>query len=701
MKDTILQDIIVRSYETLRPGDPITRAASLFRKTRFDGLPVIDSRGGLKGVMTKANLYDAVSSGTLPGRPIDGFYTRNPVTVQDHISYDDLSRIVRTSKVGTGIVLNDRNEVTGVFSKADWIKGMFKKEAMLSSRLKAIYDTMHNGLIAVDSRGRITDINNAARKILDMTSEQALGQAADTVLPGLDINRIIISRQPLIGVNYQHKSISLLCNITPVKGEKAGQGAIIVIQDTTDLARIISELANVTHQYETLDSIMEIAYDGIIVVDKSSRITMLNRSASRLLNKNTKDLIGRPAREVIDNTMLHIVIKTGLPEKNKVRMINGEPYVVTILPIKKQGKIIGAVCKILFRDVDEIKELVQKLDNLDQELAYYKDEVCHKTTASAEFDTILTNDPEFKRIKKEGQVASRGASNVLITGESGTGKELFAKAIHMAGLCSQGPLVRVNCAAIPDSLLEAEFFGYAPGAFTGASSKGRIGKLAAADSGTLFLDEIGDMSFSLQSKLLRVLQDQVFEPVGSDTSVKVNIRFIAATNQDLVKLVNEGRFRKDLYYRLNVIHLPLPPLRKRVNDIELLAGYFLEKYNRTFGASVSYISKDVLEIFNAHDWPGNVRELENVIERAINFAGTQFLEIGDLPMYLQEKTILSVKTQTTAPIHTLLKHNVGEHEINLIKQALESTGQNKAKAARLLGISRSWLYKKMARAGIQ
>ncbi len=454
------------------------------------------------------------------------------------------------------------------------------------------------------------------------------------------------------------------------------------------------------HQYEILESVMEIAYDGIVVVDLKARITMVNQAALKLFNLDNKDAVGKPADHIIENTLVHIVIKTGLPEKNRIQMINNSPYVVTTLPIKNKGRVIGAVCKIMFNDMAELKHLAEKLANLDRELAYYKDAVQHTSGGAAEFNAILTLDPDFANLKEEAQIASRGLSNVLITGESGTGKELFAKAIHMSGINSQGPLVRVNCAAIPDSLLEAEFFGYAPGAFTDAAKKGKTGKLMAADNGTLFLDEIGDMSFSLQSKLLRVLQDKRFEPIGSNRSIKVNTRFIAATNQDLIDLVATGKFRKDLYYRLNVINLDLLPLRHRPCDIEVLAEHFLAKHNKTFGTSVTHISKEVVELLNAHDWPGNVRELENVIERAINFAGTQFLEITDLPLYLREKTDRAMPVFQSPRPRISLKGHVDTHEKELILQTLKAAGGNRAKTARMLGISRSWLYKKMARAGI-
>jgi transcriptional regulator with PAS, ATPase and Fis domain len=295
---------------------------------------------------------------------------------------------------------------------------------------------------------------------------------------------------------------------------------------------------------------------------------------------------------------------------------------------------------------------------------------------------------------------ARGTSNILITVESGTGKELIVQAIHETGFCSKGPLIKINCAAIPDHLLESEFFGYAPGAFTGAQRSGRQGKLALADGGTLFLDEIGDMSFNLQGKLLRVLQEKCFEPLGSNRTVQVSIRLIAATNHDLARLVREGRFRSDLYYRLNVIHFHLPPLRERRDDICLLLNVFLEKYNRIFGTHIRDISKSARQILLDHHWPGNVRELENVVERIVNFVRGSKIEVGDLPLYLREKDQNKSHASGQSPSRQLFQTSRDDHEKEMILAALNQAGGNKAKAARILGISRSWLYEKMARAGL-
>ena len=316
------------------------------------------------------------------------------------------------------------------------------------------------------------------------------------------------------------------------------------------------------------------------------------------------------------------------------------------------------------------------------------------------FHQIVTADPAFRQIIDEAEIVSRGTSNILITGESGTGKELIAQAIHRGSGYRTGPLVKVNCAAIPDSLMESEFFGYAPGAFTGASRAGKKGKLAMADGGTLFLDEIADLPLALQGKLLRVIQDKCFEPIGSNTPQKIDARFIAATNRDLEELVIQGRFLPDLFYRLNVIHLHIPPLRERRRDIDLLVQYFLDKYNRIFRTNVQNVSAEVREIFYDHDWPGNVRELENVIERGINFARGDVIERHDLPQYLREKTHCPHARTESPPGRHMLKSSREHHEREIVLRALEQARGNKAQAARLLGISRSWLYEKIKTMGI-
>lgn len=695
-----LRDIMTCSFERLRSSDNLREAARLFRETHLEALPVADNQGRFAGIMTKANLFDALVKGVQPDVPIHGLFTTDVLMLNENMPYDEVKEIVRTSRAGNAVVINDCQEITGVLTKAGLIMSMLKQETKLNSELNAILQTMYNGLLVLDTNSTVVKLNRAAEKILSTTQDRAGGMRADSLLPGIKLDEVLIGGRPSVGYLYTGQDMSLLCNITPIAREGAITGAIIVFQDVTDLVRIIAELESVTKLYRTLQSVMDLAYDGIIVVDEQGLISMANQAAERFLRRNENHILGRPVEEVIENTMIMKVIRTGVPELNRLQFISGTPYVVSCLPIIRKGQVVGAVGKILFRNLDEIKDLARKLAHVDPEIAGSVRPEPKETETWHGFHQIVTADPAFRQIIDEAEIVSRGASNILITGESGTGKELIAQAIHHGSGYRTGPLVKVNCAAIPDSLMESEFFGYVPGAFTGASRAGKKGKLVMADGGTLFLDEIGDLPLRLQGKLLRVIQDKCFEPIGSNTPQKVDARFIAATNQDLEELVIQGRFRPDLFYRLNVIHLHIPPLRERRPDIDLLVQYFLDKYNRIFGTNVRNVSAEVREIFFDHDWPGNVRELENVIERGINFARGTDIERRDLPQYLREKACHAPAKVESPPGPHMLKSSREHHEREVVLSALEQARGNKTQAARLLGISRSWLYEKMKIMGI-
>lgn len=689
-------------FETLTPGDTLQQAAMVMRRSRLDTLPVTEADGQLLGIMSKAILYDAVAAGMVPDTSIEGLFVKsNIVTLREDMSYKEAAEIVRESRAGSAVVVDQMGKVTGIFTQAGWIMAMFNKEEELNCQLRAILNTMHNGLVVVDSSGLIININHAAEKILSATASGSIGKPASFLLRDLNLDDVLVKGEVTIGIKHSMDDVTLLCNITPLISEEQIVSAVIVFQDLTDLNRIASELESVTELYETLRSVMEIAYDGVIVVNENGIISTVNRSAADFFRQEPERMVGRPVDEVVENSRLKEVLRTGVAETNQLQFIKGVPYVASGLPIMRDGQVIGAVGKIMFRNLEEVQELARKLVNLDQQLAYYKKKLRTPTDERVGFDRIVTVDPAFIQIKEKAQIVARGTSNILITGESGTGKELIVQAIHETGFCSKGPLIKINCAAIPDHLLESEFFGYAPGAFTGAQRSGRDGKLALADRGTLFLDEIGDMSFNLQGKLLRVLQDKCFEPLGSNRTIKINIRVIAATNHDLTQLVQEGRFRSDLYYRLNVIHFHLPPLRERQDDISLLLNFFLEKYNRIFGTDIREISTGAQQILLDHQWPGNGRELENVVERIVNFVRGSRIDVSDLPLYLREKEQKGSQPPGISSSRELFLSSREEHEKEMIIAALNQAGGNKAKAARILGLSRSWLYEKMARAGLK
>jgi len=696
----LLKDMMTRAFEILSPDDDLKKVAGLFRSSRLEILPVIEGDGNLIGIMTKANLFDAVAQGMRPETSIKELITTDVMTLKEDVPYEEVKEVVRTSHAGNAIVVDETGSVSGIFHKAVWIRAMLGEETRLNAQLNAILQTMHNGLIAVDRECIITRINKAAETILQVDALDAVGISFGEIMPGLSLKDVLTQGKPCIGTRHTVKELSLLCNITPITREETITGAIVVFQDLTDLVRIIEELESVTRLYRTMQSVMDFAYDGIVVVDEAGCITMINKAAQRFLCNTQNRIIGMPVQEVIENTRLHKVVKTGVPEINQLQFIKGIPYVVSSQPIIRRGQVVGAVGKILFRNLEELKALARRLAGLERELSELSAMSTPTEPKDSGFDQIVTADPAFRQVIEEAEIVSRGTSNILITGESGTGKELIAQAIHKTSSNPNGPLVKVNCAAIPASLMESEFFGYVPGAFTGAQRSGKKGKLAMADGGTLFLDEIGDLPLSLQSKLLRVIQDKIFEPVGSNKPCKVNVRFIAATNQTLEDMVADGRFRSDLYYRLNVIHLHIPPLRERRQDINLLVQFFLERYNRIFSTDIRDISRETREIFLYHDWPGNVRELENVIERAVNFSRGKFVEKQDLPRYLRDASPGMPQRKITPAKNTLLKPSREDHERDVIIEALKRSGGNRSQAARILGISRSWLYEKMTKMGL-
>ncbi|MEW8987800.1 MAG: sigma 54-interacting transcriptional regulator, partial [Bacillus sp. (in: firmicutes)] len=317
--------------------------------------------------------------------------------------------------------------------------------------------------------------------------------------------------------------------------------------------------------------------------------------------------------------------------RNTPQLINGQQSLISIFPIKEKEETIGAICKVTYRGLTHLHEALTKVKKLEKQLSDYQNKFNEmKGTKYTLFD-IAGESSAIKKVKHEATLASRSMSTVLITGESGTGKELFAQGIHAAS-GQMGPFIQVNCAAIPAELLESEFFGYSEGAFTGAKKGGMKGKFELAQNGTIFLDEIGEMSLSLQAKLLRVLQEREFQPIGSAKTVHINSKVIAATNQNIEKMVEDGRFREDLYYRLNIIRLNIPPLRERLEDLPEIIQAIINRLKQN-GFYIKGVTHSALTKMLRHSWPGNVRELQNVLERAANLKTGDYIEEEDIPTY--------------------------------------------------------------------
>jgi PAS domain S-box-containing protein len=454
---------------------------------------------------------------------------------------------------------------------------------------------------------------------------------------------------------------------------------------------------HITLQLEMYQLIFDNIYNGVMVTDAEGVVTHFNRPYGHFLGLDPAMQIGKHCTEVVENTRMHIVAKTGKPEINQTQRIKGQDMVVQRIPIKKDGQVIAVFGQVMFKDVKDVTRLANRLSLLESKVKHYEEELINLRSTRYTFDSIVSTSLVIRELKKEALKASTNQFPVLITGDSGTGKELFAQAIHHAGPRKLYPFVRINCSAIPKDLLESELFGYEKGAFTGANTEGKPGKFEIANQGTVFLDEIGDLPLEMQPKLLRVVEEKEFERVGGTKIIRSDFRVIAATNQILEDMLVDERFRKDLFYRLNVIPLHIPPLRDRKSDIIPLAQHFLKQMAREANLSQISLDKDAAQALKKYAWPGNVRELLNVLERTLSSIEGNSIHLCDLPFYISRvQKKLPKQNQTTIDI----KGVQARAERDAIRYALKETGYNKARAAKLLGIHRTLLYKKMKKYGL-
>lgn len=462
-----------------------------------------------------------------------------------------------------------------------------------------------------------------------------------------------------------------------------------------------------SENYDALDNlpkdflfrILANPYEAIIIVNAEGIVQFMSKSLEPSYKLKAEAAIGRNIAELNPNTRLPMILKTGKAEIGRSAIVDDRNQIVARIPIKRRGRIIGAIGKVTSVYPDNLKEIFEKIVTLESNIDYYKShmdflrqELYQTNRSRYSFENILGNSEKLSAAKDMARKAARSDLPVSIIGESGTGKELFAHAIHQASRRSENAFVRVNCASIPESLIESELFGYEPGSFTGANKKGKIGKFELAHNGTIFLDEIGDMPLNTQVKLMRVIQEKEIEKIGANDTKRVDFRLITATNRNLEEMVKKRTFRLDLLYRINVVMINLPPLREMKEDIPLIARHFLSQLNHLSEYDVNSIHEEAMAIFKNYSWPGNIRELNNVIQRALITCSGNQIEIEDLPNALRRAFSFGVQTNDSIP---LLKDIVEKTEKQIIMKALKLTGFNKRRAARLLGINRSVLYYKI------
>lgn len=511
----------------------------------------------------------------------------------------------------------------------DEVDNIIQKNTLTS---ETIFENIENGLVVVDAQGDITIFNQAASRMTGLEKDRVIGAQADTLLPQLELSKTLRYGIEKHGIKEKINDRWLILDMTPVEVEGKNVGAVAVLQDISQIESLSWELNSVKELEGKLVSILEAVYDGICLINEKKRITYVNDAFATMVKQPVSRLTEQPLKvifggEKIPDTFFEPDQQTVLTNAD------GRDFMLDVRPISVDDKICGNA--IVARELTEITKLATKVEELSAKTDYLQNELAKRQDLDASFETIIGKSGILMEALSIASKAARTDASVLIRGESGTGKELVARAIHNAGSRKNKPFVGVNCAAIPADLLEAELFGYEKGAFTGAV-RTKPGKFELANGGTIFLDEIGDMDKAMQAKLLRVLQEQEVERVGGLAPIKIDVRVIAATNAPLETMMKAQDFRSDLYYRLNVISVLLPPLKQRKGDLPLLIEAFVDKICMRYQLPQKRISKAALQCLERYDFPGNVRELENIIERAITLSTDEWIGPWDLPAYVDK-----------------------------------------------------------------
>jgi transcriptional regulator with PAS, ATPase and Fis domain len=454
----------------------------------------------------------------------------------------------------------------------------------------------------------------------------------------------------------------------------------------------------------TLDNCLNILENikGLIVVDSQGRIIFFNKRLAEMSGLNPEKIIGKPIKEIVPTNRLDEIVVTRETEPAEFYFLKSSTFVSSRYPIYQGDQFFGAIEYDLFDNYKELKDFLKKTDSLPTKLSLFKQQKKKNNSNKYSIDNIVGKSPKIEKMRKEIVAAAKTNSTVLITGESGSGKELVAHSIHSLSERNDQALVSMNCSAIPFELFESELFGFEEGTFTNARKGGQMGKFQLANHGTLFMDEINQMPLSLQPKILRVLQEKEVDKIGGKYSIPVDARVICASNQNLKELVERGKFREDLYYRLNVIQVRVPSLRERIEDIPILVSSAIEGLNHFLNRSVEGVSDEVINLLSEYHWPGNVRELQNTLERAMNGIDneTRKLTIEHFEFFIEEtlslKKEISLSLDEKSPLDAVRDHAEREAILEVLRQC----DGNKSQAAKLLKISRPLLYQKMKRLNI-
>ncbi|EJR30140.1 MULTISPECIES: sigma 54-interacting transcriptional regulator [Bacillus cereus group] len=615
-----------------------------------------------------------------------------------HLSKDiSLTALFQIIGAPIAIVKNEVDELTGYIRREDVFAELFKQENQSVDILKIILTSIPMGIFVVDREKKIVNCNESGLKMIKSTPEKVMNVPAELIFNGEHINNVFTKGKTILNQLQITNEMGVLVDYSPIPNfDQSIEGMVIIVQDLPMVEDMAMEIEYIKDLNKDLHAILSSIYDEILVVNHKGELIRYSETViNDFWGSNLKDLLGK---NLLD------LEKKGLFSPSVTRLVLEKQKKVSVVQETKSGRKILAVGNPVFnekgelhriiiasRDITEATRLKTELHEIKKISEQYKKELDDFKNKDRFLKKLIYCSPKMEQIINQAKKIADFSSNVLISGESGVGKEVIAQAIHQLGNRSSKPFLKLNCGAIPETLLESELFGYTKGAFTGADKNGKEGYFKRADQGILFLDEIGEMPLHLQVKLLRVLQEQEVIPIGSTTPMKINVQIIAATNKSLEKMVESGTFREDLFYRLNVIPLRVPSLRERMEDVPVLAFHFLQQLNKKYNKNY-HLTPDALNLLEFYSWPGNVRELQNMIERLVVSADDPVIEAEFVSKFLtpgydfnKSKPVIT----RVLPLQEAL-HSVEEQLILLAMKQYKTT----TRAAKALGISQSSVSRK-------
>ncbi|XWX61500.1 sigma 54-interacting transcriptional regulator [Desulfitobacterium sp. AusDCA] len=707
------QKYVSTNVQSLSGKMPFSSAVNFFLTNHVTQAPVVDEDGLFLGIINSLSLMEQLNSQVQnPLKNYSGSLLENFVEKPEIIlniedgSKQNLQQLIE-QKIPLAFVINREGRLVGEIQLCFVAKALDQLLEDLEYFVTSVIESDHNGIVAINAQGTVIFYNNSAEQILGIPADKVIGNPVQQFFPDSLAYQTLVTAQPQRDVHQIYGDKSFKTDFLPIVTQDKVIGAVAIFKDITELKAVSDRLSHSERLTATLEAIVDNSYEGIIVIDEQERVQIINQFFLDILELKEEDVIGKSVLEVSPDSKLPETLKSGETKFGDTWQYNGKDYLIMRAPVEKNGKIIGALGRTLFKNMEVAKMFAKKVMRLEDDLAYYKKELHRFNTSQYCCKDIIGNSPRMQSAKTLLKRAALTNSTILLLGESGTGKEVFAHSIHEASLRQEGPFIKINCAAVPENLLESELFGYAEGAFTGARKGGKPGKFELADKGTIFLDEIGDMPLSMQAKLLRTIQEREVERLGGTQPIKIDVRIIAATNRDLHQMVIEHKFRLDLYYRLNVVSIELPPLRERGEDLELLTDALIERINHRLGTLIEGVSEDSFTYLHSYNWPGNIRELENILERAIIICDEPWIQPWHLSLPLradntgtqnmEESGRQLLDSLTNGETLKTLEEGLEEAERIMIHSALQKTQGNKMQAARLLGIHRSALYKKIAK----